>query len=112
MTNEEQTELRNIIEARIEEIEAAFPYLQEETQAIAPSVSLGRLTRMDALSEKGVNEYVLSQNRKILDKLHNALARMNKGTYGTCLKCGSDIPIGRLRLVPEALVCVPCSSKK
>ncbi|MDZ7794370.1 MAG: TraR/DksA C4-type zinc finger protein [Spirochaetia bacterium] len=112
MTKEEHAELRNIIEARIEEIEAAFPYLQEETQAIAPSVSLGRLTRMDALSEKGVNEYVLSQNRKILDKLHNALARMNKGTYGTCLKCGSEIPFGRLRLVPEALVCVPCSSRK
>ena len=112
MTIEEHADLRNIINARIEEIEAAFPYLQEETQAIAPSVSLGRLTRMDALSEKGVNEYVLSQNRKILDKLHNALARMNKGTYGACLKCGSEIPIGRLHLVPEALVCVPCSSKK
>jgi DnaK suppressor protein len=82
MKKEEIAELKKNIGARIEEIESAFPYLKEETKAIAPSVSLGRLTRMDALSEKGVNEYVLSQNRKILDKLHNALSLMDKGTYG------------------------------
>ncbi len=112
MTDTELTELKNLINSKIQTIEESFPYLTEETKPIEPSVSLGRLTRMEALSEKGVNEYVLAQKKQDLQKLHNALARLDKGTYGTCLKCGQEIPIGRLRLVPEAVVCVSCSSKK
>ncbi len=112
MTKQELEEQKALILKKIEEITASFPYLEEETQAIEPSVSLGRLTRMEALSEKGVNEYVLSQNRKSLEKLNNALQRIEKGTYGTCIRCGNEIPKGRLELVPEALICVPCQEKK
>ncbi len=110
MTKKELHELKDIILVKIKEIEDSFPYLTEETKAIEPSVSLGRLTRMEAISEKGVNEYVLAQNRQSLQKLNNALDRMEKGTYGMCMKCKQEIPIGRLRLVPEAVVCVNCSS--
>ena len=112
MTKQELEQQKALIIKKIEEIAASFPYLEEETQAIEPSVSLGRLTRMEAISEKGVNEYVLSQNRKSLEKLNNALQRIEKGTYGTCIRCNREIPLGRLKLVPEALVCVPCMEKK
>lgn len=112
MTHEELAELKALILAKKQDIQASFPYLNEETKAIEPSVSLGRLTRMEALSEKGVNEYVLAQSKQTLQKLNNALDRMEKGTYGFCMKCKQEIPIGRLRLVPEAVVCVACSSKK
>jgi DnaK suppressor protein len=89
-----------------------MPYLTEETKPVEPSVSLGRLTRMEALNDKGVNEQVLSQARATLQKLHNALRRIESGTYGTCVRCGTEIPIGRLQHVPEALLCVPCAEKK
>ena len=105
-------EMKRLIEQQIQEIVASMPYLEEETKAIAPSVSLGRLTRMEALSDKGVNEHVLAQNRRRLERLANALQRIEQGTYGVCIKCGKEIPAGRLQIVPEALVCVPCSEKK
>lgn len=103
-------ELRELIDSKIRSIEESVPYLDEETKPIAPSNSLGRLTRMEAISEKGINDYVLAQNKQALQKLFNALDRMDKGRYGICAKCGREIPIGRLRLVPEAVVCVSCSS--
>ena len=108
MTNKEVHELKDIILTKIKKIEDSFPYLTEETKAIEPSVSLGRLTRMEAINEKGINEYVLAQNRQSLQKLNNALDRMEKGTYGMCMKCKQEIPIGRLQLIPEAVVCVAC----
>ena len=111
MTDEELTELKELIISNIQFLEESSSYLSEETKPIEPSVSLGRLTRMEAISEKGVNEYVLAQNKQDLQKLYNALGRIEKGTFGTCLKCGKEIPIGRLRLVPEAVVCVSCSSR-
>lgn len=112
MTDQELQDQKALIETRIAEIESSFDYLAEETKAIEPSVSLGRLTRMEALNDKGVNEHVLAQSRQTLERLKNALTRIEKGTYGTCVRCGKEIPLPRLQHVPEALICVPCSEKK
>jgi DnaK suppressor protein len=112
MTEQERAELRSLIEQRIAELKASVPYLEEESKAVEPSVSLGRLTRMEALNDKGVNEHVLEQNRRTLEKLQNALRRVDTDAFGKCVRCGGEIPMGRLRLVPEALVCVPCAEKK
>jgi DnaK suppressor protein len=112
MTEQQRADQKRLILARIAELEGSFEYLGEETKAVEPSVSLGRLTRMEALNDKGVNEHVLAQNRQTLDRLHNALDRIDRGTYGVCARCGEEIPLARLQLVPEALICVPCSEKK
>jgi RNA polymerase-binding transcription factor DksA len=40
-----------------------------------------------------------------------ALQRMAQGTYGICEACGKDIPLGRLRNVPHARLCVPCQRR-
>ena len=108
----DREELRQLIEQRINEIKESMPYLEQETEVVEPSVSLGRLTRMEALNDKGVNEQVLEQNRRRLERLHNAMRRVETDQFGRCVRCGTEIPIERLRLVPEALVCVPCADKK
>ena len=112
MTPEERAELRQLILEHIEEIKSSIPYLEEESKAIEPSVSLGRLTRMEALNDKGVSEHVLEQNRNRLERLQNALRRVDTEQYGRCIPCGQEIPMDRLRLLPEALVCVPCADRK
>ncbi len=112
MTHEELADQRALVLQRIQEIQDSLPYLNEETKVVEPSVSLGRLTRMEALNDKGVNEHVLSQARKSLQRLENALRRMEQGTYGICVRCGKEIPLTRLQHVPEALFCVPCAEKK
>jgi DnaK suppressor protein len=38
----------------------------------------------------------------------NALQRISNGTYGPCERCGRDIPLGRLRMRPDARYCVSC----
>ena len=40
-----------------------------------------------------------------------ALRRMSDGTYGVCDRCGSDIPLGRLRALPHARYCAPCQQR-
>lgn len=67
---------------------------------------------MDAIGTKAVNEHVLSLNRTDLLRLQNARSRIEAGTYGVCIRCGKDIPLGRLRHVPQALMCVPCAEKQ
>lgn len=38
-----------------------------------------------------------------------ALARLDAGTYGTCLECDSPIVPGRLEALPAAAFCVECA---
>ena len=41
-----------------------------------------------------------------------ALARIDAGTYGTCVQCGAAIPEERLELRPFAGRCVTCSTPR
>jgi DnaK suppressor protein len=95
----------------IKQLNESILYLKEASKPIEPSIALGRLTRMEAIGEKNVNEAILSQSRTRLIRLENAKNRIEAGTYGICLKCKKEIPIGRLEAVPEALICVDCSGK-
>lgn len=40
-----------------------------------------------------------------------ALARIDDGTYGTCVRCGEDIAPARLEARPEAALCIECALK-
>ncbi|BDZ63630.1 TraR/DksA family transcriptional regulator [Agromyces mangrovi Wang et al. 2018] len=44
--------------------------------------------------------------RRELEEIDAAFARLEAGTWGTCVDCGRRIPVGRLRVRPEAARCV------
>jgi DnaK suppressor protein len=41
-----------------------------------------------------------------------ALARLDDGSYGSCVTCGEPIPRERLEALPHASQCVACKSKE
>ncbi|WP_299345912.1 TraR/DksA family transcriptional regulator [uncultured Maritalea sp.] len=43
-----------------------------------------------------------------LQKIENALGRMENGTYGVCISCGEDISEARLDIVAYATKCKHC----
>jgi RNA polymerase-binding protein DksA len=45
-----------------------------------------------------------------LRDVESALDRINAGTYGTCVRCGRDIGIARLRANPAAPRCIECQT--
>jgi len=112
MTNEEQEKLRDLILRTISELQESSSYLEDATQPIEPSIAIGRLTRMEAIGEKSVNEAMHANVKQRLERLTNALDRMDKGIYGICARCRKEIPYGRLEAVPESVICVSCAEKK
>lgn len=54
------------------------------------------------------NGHRMQTLRKIMNKFDLAMARVSAGTYGTCTKCGKQIPISRLSQVPFTEYCVKC----
>lgn len=110
MTPEEMSKFRQLLNESLDELYESIKYLTEASKPIAPSCALGRLTRMEAIGEKGVNEALLLKSKARLIRMENALKRLDDGSYGICVKCKKEIPTGRLEAVPEALICVKCSS--
>lgn len=41
--------------------------------------------------------------------VRRALARLDDGSYGTCLRCGEEIAPARLEARPEAALCISCA---
>lgn len=83
--------------------------LKEVTQPIAPENAIGRVSRMDAINNKSVNEAALRTAESKLDKLELALKKADDEDFGKCLRCGQDIPEGRLMIMPESTKCVHCA---
>jgi DnaK suppressor protein len=42
-------------------------------------------------------------------RIERALGKLEEGTYGICDVCGEPIPPGRLKALPESVLCVACA---
>jgi RNA polymerase-binding protein DksA len=57
-------------------------------------------------------DYTLGENSgQVLTEIDAALKRIEDGTYGTCVGCGQDIPLGRLEAYPPASLCIDCKRR-
>jgi DnaK suppressor protein len=48
----------------------------------------------------------------VLDEIDAALARLDDGTYGTCVTCGNPIGAERLEAIPYAKQCIECRRRE
>ena len=60
----------------------------------------------DLLSDLGQAE--ISRDMRELEALEAALARIDQGTFGTCIDCGGEIAFKRLAVHPVATRCAEC----
>ena len=57
-------------------------------------------------------ELTLVESRdRTLERIEEALERIEDGVYGVCAKCEAKIPTARLNTIPYAILCVKCASQ-
>jgi RNA polymerase-binding protein DksA len=54
---------------------------------------------------------LVESHRANLREVEAALARMDVGTYGSCVRCGNPIGPERLEALPWAALCIDCKHK-
>lgn len=59
-----------------------------------------------------INLKHLSSHRDDLQKLDEAIRKLNEGTYGICEDCGDEISEKRLNILPYAIYCIDCKEKR
>ena len=106
MTNEE---IKQKILDEISKTEKLINEYQEMTKPVAPDVAIGRISRMDAINNKAVRESAVRQAQEKLNKLKYVLSKIGSKDFGICMKCKTQIPIGRILIRPESMYCVNCA---
>ena len=59
---------------------------------------------------KHVSATIASNKSVILDRINEAILKLEDGSYGVCDECGKEIPLKRLKILPFATLCVNCQS--
>lgn len=111
MTAEERKEIKKLITQKIKKTEGSIVELKELTKPISPENAIGRISRMDAINNKSVNEAALRQAEQTLLKLQKAELEVDEDSFGKCRKCGNEIQIARLKFRPESVFCMGCVRK-
>ncbi|MBF0517747.1 MAG: TraR/DksA family transcriptional regulator [Nitrospirae bacterium] len=82
----------------------------DEKQLVEAAIDDGDWSVVD------VNEDIILQklhhHKLKLNKIDEALRKLNDGSYGICDDCGIEISEARLRVLPYAVHCVECKEKR
>ena len=66
----------------------------------------------DGNNEVHIQLKLKQTDAKILQAIEEALARLDKGTFGMCRDCGEPISPARLHAIPWTRVCITCKEKQ
>jgi len=86
-------------------------YIKGETrQLVDTALDDGDWSVVD-LSED-INLRQLGSHRENLQRIDEALRKLNEDTYGICEDCGDEISRERLQVLPFAIYCVDCQERR
>ncbi len=110
MKNDQKEKLKESIKEKISTTKEDIASYELLTKPISPDNAIGRLTRMEAISSKSINDAALKTSKETLSKLERALLKIDHSDFGLCRECEEPIPFARLSIMPEADLCVQCAS--
>ena len=109
MKIEKRQKLRKQIIEKIAGLNENIKSFELLTKPIPPDSAIGRLTRMEAINSKSINEAALNKSKRLLSKLEHALIMIDDPDFGLCRECEEPIPYARLMAIPETELCVQCA---
>jgi DnaK suppressor protein len=112
------SELRAMLEERRREIQAEVQGKMRDVRAEGAWGGSKANDVLDAVesSEADIQdeiEFALIQMKsETLNKINDALLRLEQGDYGNCFECGEEIAEKRLRALPFAVRCKDCEEAR
>ncbi|ANA39238.1 MULTISPECIES: RNA polymerase-binding protein DksA [Geobacter] len=63
-------------------------------------------------SDRNFELRIRDRERKLINKIREALERIDDGSFGTCEVCGEEIGEGRLKARPVTTLCIDCKMEQ
>jgi DnaK suppressor protein len=68
--------------------------------------------RATAESDRSFTLRLRDRERKLVKKIHEAMQRIEDGSFGVCEECGDEIGVPRLKARPVTTLCIKCKSRQ
>lgn len=111
MNPNQKQEIKQAIVEKINTLKKTIETFGDLSKPVSPDNAIGRLTRMEAINSRSINEASLAKSKRTLKALEKAIASIETPDFGYCLHCEESIPHKRLLIMPEASLCVGCAEK-
>ena len=103
MLEERRRELTNEVQGKIRDVRAEGG---KDRDVLDP----GESSEVDI--QEDIEFALIQMKGETLNKVNEALRRLEDGTYGNCFECGDEIAGPRLRALPFAVRCKDCEEAR
>ena len=107
LSSTDLAEIRSGLAARLEDLKARLGDVEEELHSSHSQDFADQATEREQDEVLEGEEVIFEQE---MAQIEAAMARIDAGTYGDCSKCGEAINPARLKVQPEAPLCMECAS--
>ena len=99
--------LGNMLEEALKQGEMTLEDMTDNNEICADPAD-----RATVESDRAFTLRIRDRERRLIKKIHDALLRMDNGTFGYCESCGDEIGVARLKARPVTRLCINCKSKQ
>lgn len=110
--NKEQTEeFRQILQAQMDQLlkgadKTVSDMTDEKTNFPDPT------DRASLESDRNFELRIRDRERKLINKIREAMERIEEGEFGICEECGEEIGHARLKARPVTTLCIECKTEQ
>ena len=117
MARSRYTELKRMLQERRGELQAQVQGKIRDVRAEGTwggklNEVLDTVESSEADIQEDIEFALIQMKSETLNKVNDALGRLERGDYGYCFECGEEIAEKRLRALPFAVRCKECEEAK
>ena len=106
------TELRHMLEDRRRELMSDVQGRIRDVRSEGDREVLDQGESSEVDIQEDIEFALIQMKSETLNKINEALGRLEAGTYGNCFGCGEEIAEPRLRALPFAVRCKDCEEAR
>ena len=114
LTKEQLKEIKDLLTKELEEIEERNREKLSEMERTKDEETFHGDEADQAIFFEQRNRQLRlrDRDRKLINKIHETLKKIDSNEYGICENCGCDISFERLKLRPVASLCIDCKREE
>ena len=112
LTDAEVQKLRALLLEHGDRLEESLRQGADGTKPVDLDEPIGRISRIDALAQREINEAGRRAQQQELASVKLALEAIEDGEYGMCKACDGPIGFRRLQARPFSTICIACQSER
>jgi DnaK suppressor protein len=116
MNRERYAELKRILEERrreiVDQVQGKMRDVRSEGANNPDQGVLDAAESSEADIQDEIEFALIQMKAETLNKIDEALRRLDEGTFGHCFECGEEISERRLRALPFAVRCKDCEEAR